>query len=213
MKTTVIMVRHGESESNKKSIFTGQMNTELTELGLRQAELAAEALKNVHIDRIYASDLSRAYNTGLPIAKSHGLEIEKNKGLREIFAGDWEGLGFDEIKEKFTEDYNRWREDIGHARCTGGESIAELYDRVVGEVIRLAEENPGKTICLASHATPVRTVCAASSGIRAEELHREPFPGNASISIFEYENGRLTAKVKGDVTHLADLATFLSDRI
>ena len=99
MKTTVIMVRHGESESNKENIFTGQMNTELTELGLRQAELAAEALKNVHIDRIYASDLTRAYNTGLPIAKSHGLMIEKNENLREIFAGDWEGLGFDEIKE------------------------------------------------------------------------------------------------------------------
>lgn len=213
MKTTVIMVRHGESKSNKENIFTGQMNTELTELGLRQAELAAEALKNVHIDRIYASDLTRAYNTGLPIAKSHGLMIEKNENLREIFAGDWEGLGFDEIKERFPEDYNCWREDIGHARCTGGESIAELYDRVVGEVIKLAKENPGKTVCLASHATPVRTVCAYASGISAEELHREPFPGNASISVFEYENGNLTAKVKGDVTHLADLATFLSDNI
>ena len=84
MKTTVIMVRHGESESNKKNVFTGQQNTPLTELGIKQAALAAEALKNVHIDKIYASDLTRAYNTGLPIAKSHGLEIEKNENLREI---------------------------------------------------------------------------------------------------------------------------------
>ncbi len=213
MKTTIIMIRHGESESNRKKVFTGQQNICLTELGKLQAELAANALRNVHIDKIYASDLTRAYDTGLPVAKSHGLIIKKEEGLRELNAGKWEGLEYDEIMVKFPEDYRRWRECIGKARCTGGESIVELYNRVVGRVLALAADNPGKTICLATHATPVRAVCAYASGIAAEDLEKEPFPGNASISIFEYEDGKLTAKIKGDVSHLEGFATFLADNI
>lgn len=213
MKTTIIMIRHGESASNRSRIFTGQSNTPLTDLGKHQAELAATALSDVKIDKIYASDLLRAYNTALPVAKAHGLTIEKSEGLREIYAGLWEGLHYDEIGVKFPEDYANWRRDIGTSRCTGGESIVELYDRVVTEVLRIVKENEGKTVCLASHATPVRAVCAYASGIEAKDLANEPFPGNASISILEYEDGRLTAKVKGDTSHLCGLETFLPDDV
>ena len=213
MKTTVIMIRHGESESNKARIFTGQLDTKLTELGVTQAKLAAKALSDVHIDKIYASDLSRAYDTGYEVAKLKGLEIEKNIGLREIYAGKWENLPYDEILERFPEDFGHWRRHIGTSRCTGGESVAELYDRVVSEVLRIIKENEGKTLCLASHATPVRAVCAYASGIRAEDISEEPFPGNASISILEYENGKLTPKVKGDISHLCGLETFLPDDV
>ncbi len=213
MKTTIIMIRHGESESNKARVFTGQTNAELTELGRHQAALAANALKNTHIDEIYASDLVRAYDTGLPIAESHGLTIKKDEALREIFAGKWEGLCYDEIAELYPEDHRQWKDDIGLARCTDGESIVELYKRVVERVLEIAEENKEKTVCIATHATPVRAVCAYASGIAAERIADEPFPGNASISIVEYEDGRLTARVKGDTAHLCGLETFLPDDV
>ena len=213
MKTTIIMIRHGESESNKTHVFTGQLNTPLTELGRHQAALAAKALSNVKIDKIYSSDLSRAYDTGNAVATAKNLHIIKDENLREIYAGEWENLPFDSIKELYPEDYNIWMNNIGAARCTGGESVAELYDRIVAEVIRIAKENEGKTVCLATHATPVRVVCAYASNIPSERLCEEPFPGNASISIFEYENGILTAKVKGDTSHLLGFETFLPDNI
>lgn len=213
MKTTLILIRHGQSESNKAKIFTGHTNTELTKLGIEQARLVASALKDVHIDKIYASDLSRAYDTGLPVAQTHGLIIEKDPALREINAGKWNGLHFDEIATLYPEDYMKWMTDIGRARCTGGEAVAELYHRTVKRVLEISEENLGKTVCIASHATPVRAVCAYASGIKAEDLEKEPFPGNASISVVEYENGQLAAKIKGDTSHLGGLATFLPDDI
>ncbi|MBE6600679.1 MAG: histidine phosphatase family protein [Ruminococcaceae bacterium] len=213
MKTTLIFIRHGQSESNKDQIFTGHTNTELTKLGVEQARLVSVALKDVHIDKIYASDLSRAYDTGLPVAQTHGLTIEKDPALREIHAGKWNGLHFEKIAELYPDDYKKWMNDIGRARCTGGESVAELYRRVVKRVLEISEENLGKTVCIASHATPVRAVCAYACGIKAEELAKEPFPGNASITVIEYENGQLTAKIKGDTSHLGGLATFLPDDI
>ena len=59
MKTTLIMIRHGQSITNLTKVFTGQLDTELTELGKLQADLAAKALRNVHIDKMYSSDLRR----------------------------------------------------------------------------------------------------------------------------------------------------------
>ncbi len=213
MKTTIILIRHGESEGNKTRVFTGHTNAPLTELGQLQARLAADALKSIHIDRIYTSDLCRAHDTGLPVAEDHGLEIESDERLREIYGGEWESVNFDVLPQKYPEDFGLWKANIGLSRCTGGESIVELYDRVVKRVIEIAEENPGKTVCIATHATPVRAVCAYASGISAEDISKEPFPGNASISIVEYENGKLTATVKGDIAHLNGFETFLPDAV
>ena len=89
MKTTLILVRHGNSVTNVTNTFAGSLDAELNEMGNKQARLTAEYLKKFKIDKIYSSDLKRAYNTAVPIAEFHNMKIEKNEGLRELFAGDW----------------------------------------------------------------------------------------------------------------------------
>ena len=76
--TTLIFVRHGQSESNLAKVFTGQGNTKLTPLGRAQAERTAEYLRDFPISRIYASDLDRAMETASPTAKFFGLEVVPN---------------------------------------------------------------------------------------------------------------------------------------
>ena len=100
MKTTLIMIRHGQSITNLTKVFTGQLDTDLTELGKLQAELAAKALKGTHIDKMYSSDLKRTVETALPTAKDHELNIIPDPRLREIYAGVWEGLDFEAIRER-----------------------------------------------------------------------------------------------------------------
>jgi hypothetical protein len=56
----VYLVRHGETTENRKRIIQGQLDTDLNELGLEQARLAALALKDVPIDIAYTSSLKRA---------------------------------------------------------------------------------------------------------------------------------------------------------
>ena len=115
MKTTIYLVRHGQSEANLKDLFLGQKNLDLTPLGHAQAEKTAEYLKNLHIDKIYSSDLTRAYQTAEHTAKVKGVDIEKNIGIREIDAGKWELVSFFELPSLYPEDWQLWIDNIGLA--------------------------------------------------------------------------------------------------
>ena len=211
--TRFIMIRHGFSVANNEKKFAGHSDFPLTEMGKKQAEKCAEALKNEHIDAIYASDLSRAFETAIPVAKAHGLTVVPHKGLREIFAGEWEGKTFDELEVKFAESYGTWKNDIGHAHPDCGESVAELYDRILTTLDEIARDNEGKTVCIATHATPIRAVCTAAKGFLADKMSEVSWTVNASISLFEYENGRFTAVYTSKTDHLGDLTTKLPTNV
>ncbi len=203
--TRLILVRHGQSVANEQNRFAGHSNFDLTSLGKKQAELAGEYIfKNFKADAIYASDLKRAYHTSLPAAMRFGLVSVKNTALREIFAGEWETLTIDEINEQYTEDFAVWKSDIGASRCTDGESVAELYARVCPELLRIAAENDGKTVLIFTHATPIRVFECMSNGKGAEFASRIEFVKNASINIFDVENGKPTLIKKNIVDHLID---------
>ena len=211
--TRFIMIRHGFSVANNEKKFAGHSDFPLTEIGKKQAERCAEALKDEHIDAIYASDLSRAFETAIPVAKAHGLTVVPHKGLREIFAGEWEGRTFDELEVKFAESYGTWKNDIGHAHPDGGESVAELYDRILTTLGEISKANEGKTVCIATHATPIRAVCTAAKGFLADKMSEVSWTVNASISLFEYENGRFTAIYTSKTEHLDDLTTKLPTNV
>ena len=156
---------------------------------------------------IYSSDLLRAYNTAAPTAKKLGLEIIPTEELREIYAGEWEGRTTAELAVEFEEDFGVWKNDYANSRCTGGESTAEVYDRVVATVKRLAQKHDGKTLLLSTHATVVRALCAYSLGLTADRTGEIPFTHNASINIFNYEDGKLIPEKMDIVEHLGDIVT------
>jgi broad specificity phosphatase PhoE len=204
------MIRHGFSEANNQKLFAGHSDFPLTEIGKMQAERCAEALKDEKIDAVYASDLSRAFETALPIARAHNLEVIPHKGLREIFAGKWEGHSFTWLDENYPDEYGRvWKTDIGKTKPDGGESVAELYSRVLATLRNIAADNEGKTVCIATHATPIRSVCTAAAGGKAEDMSKITWTPNASISLFEYENGSIKAVYTGRVDHLDGICTAL----
>lgn len=206
MKTTVIMVRHGQSVANAENRFAGHSDFELTDVGREQATLAAKFYsKELHPDVIYSSDLKRAHNTALPFADIYRLPINDREGLREIYAGKWEGLPVARIAELYTDDLLTWQNDFSHARCTDGESVRELYFRIVNEVLTLIKSNPSKTLLITTHATPIRAIQAYSSGLGAERINEIKFVRNSSLNIFEYnfENEKMSC-VKTDITDHLD---------
>ena len=185
--TRMIFVRHGESTGNLDGRFYGNFNGPLTDRGREQARLAAEFLKDTHIDAAYASDLSRAYETGEIIAAPHGLVPVPENGLREVFAGEWENMPFTELPVRFAADFSVWMTDIGKSRPTGGESVAELAERVRETVWRIAEANPGKTVLIASHATPIRAMQCDWAGVGIDGMQNIRYVRNASVSIVDYD--------------------------
>ena len=108
---------------------------------------------------------------------------------------------------EFEEDFGVWKNDYANSRCTGGESTAEVYDRVVATVKRLAQKHDGKTLLLSTHATVVRALCAHSLGLTADRTGEIPFTHNASINIFNYEDGKLIPEKMDIVEHLGDIVT------
>lgn len=205
MSTRLIMVRHGYSKSNKAFVFTGHLNIGLDERGLYQAKKVGEYFKAHKIDKLYSSDLIRAYDTARPISAVTGLEIITDERLREINGGKWEGNSFTELEKNFSEDYRIWLDDIGRSRCTGGESMLELSDRIFGTVKELCEKNNGKTICIVTHATPIRAICIAADGLPFEDMKKEAYVDNASISSFEYDNGVFSKQKINYTEHLGEL--------
>ena len=206
--TRLVITRHGQSIANAEYRFAGHSDFDLSEIGKAQAELTSQYIcANEKIDMIYSSDLLRADNTAAPTAKKLGLEIIPTEELREIYAGEWEGRTTAELAVEFEEDFGVWKNDYANSRCTGGESTAEVYDRVVATVKRLAQKHDGKTLLLSTHATVVRALCAYSLGLTADRTGEIPFTHNASINIFNYEDGKLIPEKMDIVEHLGDIVT------
>ena len=144
--TTIIFIRHGQSEANLGRVFAGHFDAPLSSLGHEQAKKTAGAVASkFHIDKIYASDLSRAYDTGKYLAELLNIEIIPDKNFREIFAGKWEGQRVEDIIENYAEDFGVWKSDIGNSRPTDGESMRELGERIFARVKEVVAENEGKT--------------------------------------------------------------------
>ena len=101
-KTEILLLRHGESRGNVDKIFSGQVDVELTERGIAQAETAADFLLTQSIDVICSSDLSRAFNTAKAFSVRSGIDISYvSKNLRELDAGSLDGIPMAEIIEKY----------------------------------------------------------------------------------------------------------------
>lgn len=217
MDTKIIVVRHAQSEGNLKNEFHGQYPSDITELGVRQAECTALLLKDVKIDVAYASDTPRAFHTADIIASRHGIKVTPDSGLREINAGKWERMNFEAIARDFPKEYTVWKEDLGRAVCPDGESVAELQKRVRLTVEKIVRENAGKTVLIGTHATPVRTMACIWRGVPVEEAANVPWVPNASVSMVIYDSETLSHRVEsyGFADHLvkAGLLTRLPKNI
>ena len=186
--TTVIFIRHGQSECNFSRHFAGRTDAKLTDLGRAQAQSTAKALARFPITRIYSSPLSRAMDTAKPTAECLGLKITPEPGLYEIDAGEWEGLAYGEIEEKYPLEFYHLHENVALLQAPGGESMRHLFDRVTACVARLVSENRGGCIALFSHAMPLRSMLCLWNGIPFENIQTIHGGPNASITVAEYDD-------------------------
>ncbi len=207
MKTTVVLLRHGQSIGNLYHLFLGHCDLSLSDLGLQQAEEAAVYLDKYRFDAVYASDLCRATETARPTALRQGREVIPCEGFREIDGGRWEQCAFEEIGERFKKDYTVWKTDIGMACPTGGESVLALAARVYESFDRLVSENEGKTILIATHATPIRVLKCRFLERSPEMASTVPWAPNASVTAVTVEDGAYTILEDGYDGFLADKRT------
>jgi len=146
----LIMVRHGETEWNAQRRYQGQADVPLSALGARQADLVAKRLAAQKIDAIYASDLSRAWETAQPIAKLSGLQVVSEPRLRELKFGIFEGMTFDEAESQYPEMMAAWLEDFKNTP-DGAESIELFIARIDSLLNDLKKKHDEETVLLVGH--------------------------------------------------------------
>jgi probable phosphoglycerate mutase len=152
--TTLLLIRHGQSEGNAAQRFGGHSATPLSELGLTQA--VADALSSEGITAIYSSDLKRAVQTAAPLAQLTGLPINTTEAFRERSVGVLEGLTFEDAAQKHPEQYQALlRRDFEHV-LEGGESYRQLLDRAWQKLDETLALHQGGTIAVFSHTG---TIC------------------------------------------------------
>ncbi|WP_327238706.1 histidine phosphatase family protein [Streptomyces sp. NBC_01317] len=204
----IVLWRHGQTAWNLERRFQGSTDIELTATGVAQARRSARLLASLRPDAIVASDLSRAAATAAELAGLTGLEIAYDAGLRETFAGDWQGLTHEEIVERFGEQYAAWKRGEP-VRRGGGELETEVADRAAPVVLRHAEKLPDDgTLVVVSHGGTIRTTIGRLLGLEAH--HWEGLGGLSNCCwsvlgegargwrLLEHNAGTLPEPVLGD---------------
>lgn len=205
--TTLLIIRHGQSVSNIWGVFTGNLDLALTDQGLQQAQITADYIvENFKVDAVYSSDLCRARDTGKAVADRLGLEVQTDRRLREIYAGQWEGRSFNELSEHFP-NYMVFRTDIGNCVTDGGETVAQLADRVLEGFYDIAKANDGKTVVIATHATPIRAIQCHCEDKDLAQMKDVPWVTNASVSTILFEDGVFTLKERCHDEHLGSIVS------
>jgi broad specificity phosphatase PhoE len=146
--TTLLLVRHGETDWNAEGRLQGHTDTPLNDYGRRQAATLAEALAGDGIDAVYSSDLSRARETAEIVAARLGLPVVVEPGLREKNWGSWEGLT---PMERDATEYV-------------GESTEDHRDRTLRALREIAERHPDARVLVVTHGGSMRRVQAAVTG-------------------------------------------------
>ena len=157
--TTFYIVRHGESEANAASRFSGRLDSPLTERGRTQSAALADALAETAFDRIVATPLSRSLDTALVIARRRKMPVDVVTDLVEIDVGDRTGKTFDEVRG-----LPNWRDD-GFVAWPGGETLEHVLERALRAMRRLHRETPGGRILVVGHGGVTRILASHYLGI------------------------------------------------
>ena len=151
MKTTVILIRHGETEWNVLHRFQGLSDIPLNDTGRQQAGFAKNGLQNITLDAIYTSPLQRAVETAEIIRGDRRIPVYPTDGLQEMGVGEWEGLLVSEIDEKYPGWYDVWRTAPTKVRLKGGEPFTETQKRAWKTFWEIVKKHEGKTVLIVSH--------------------------------------------------------------
>ena len=145
------LVRHGQTDMNKRNMFYGWTDTDINETGIQQAEMLRQYFRQIPIDAIYSSDLRRAAHTAEIIALGKDMPVHYDSAFRELYYGDWENQTTEYIEKNFKEELRGWVTDWKGLAMPNGEKFSDFYHRVAAGVDRLVEENRGKNVLLVAH--------------------------------------------------------------
>ncbi len=199
--TKVLLVRHGQTLWNFNARYQGHTDVELSEIGRDQARLLAGRLSAQPIKAVYSSDLRRALDTASIIAEPHQLQVEMLPALREINFGAWEGLTYQEIKERFGDLIERWHAAPLEVPIPKGENCQDLQGRAYGAILNLVKKHPEGTIAVVTHGGTIRAIVCSMLDISMNHMFKIR-QDNGALNIIDYYDEFSILSLLNDTNHL-----------
>ncbi len=155
----VYLIRHGQVEGYENYPFYGHTDVDLTETGILQMEQVSKRLRLTEPVAIYASDLKRAVSGARIVACYHDVPLYLLPELREMYFGDWEGLVFSEIQERFSNELQRRQENLARFQAPGdGESLNDFSERIAQCFEHIITQHKGDDIVIVAHGGVNRVI-------------------------------------------------------
>jgi broad specificity phosphatase PhoE len=151
----IALVRHGQTELNRRGRLQGRLDAPLSALGAEQAAALARGFVSAPVKRVLTSPLQRARDTAAAIAAPHDLPVEVDDRLIELDYGEWDGLALTDVSP---DDWAAWRDDP-HFAPPGGERLSDVTARVVSFCTDVLTDD---LVIGVSHVSPIKAaVCVA----------------------------------------------------
>ncbi len=195
------MVRHGETAWNAEGRVQGQLDIPLNDVGRAQARATADALAGHDFTAIYCSDLIRVRQTAEPSARRLALPVSYTAELRERHYGMFETLTYVEVREKYPEQYARFRDKDPDFDFEGGETLRGFNERSLKAVSEIIDRHPGEQILVFTHGGVLEMVYrhAREVGLSSQRDFEIP---NAGINWIEVTPAAWKVWAWAEVAHL-----------
>jgi len=203
MNTEIILVRHGQTQSNITGYYMGDLPEDMNETGYEQVRRVAKRLARLNIKSINTSPLKRTVNTARIIGQPHLLEPVNAPGLTELDIGDWQGLYRQDIKLRYSDIWQQWREDPSNVSLPHGESVPQLVDRVVNTFNEIVKSNQDELSVIVTHDIVIKTIITHVLGI-SNKAQRFFEVANASYSLIRWRGNTPRVITLNDTSHLED---------
>ena len=198
----IFLIRHGETEWNKQKRLQGHTDVKLSPEGIRQAKLLAENAPFKHVDEIYSSDLSRAFDTAKILAvKFNIMPVKPTPELRETNFGEWEGRAISELINESPKAFGKFFTDPERCHPPQGETFLECQARVMIVIRDIITNHDNQNVIVVSHGAVIRLIICAALDIPIHKMWAIS-QSNMAVNILRVDDGEFTVELMNSTEHL-----------
>jgi broad specificity phosphatase PhoE len=200
--TRIILVRHGQTAWNQQDRIRGQVDVPLDDTGLAQAAAtAARIAAEWKPVALYSSPLRRAVQTAQPIADRLGLEVRTVPGFTDMSFGQWQGLAYGEVSQRWPEMSQAWLTAPHTVTFPGGESLARVRQRSMSALHRVIAQHPDQDAVIVGHTVLNRVLLCAMLGLD-DSHHWRIGQDTCAVNMIEWHEGGFFIGSLNDTCHL-----------
>jgi broad specificity phosphatase PhoE len=195
MDKTIYMVRHGNTLSNTKKIYSGASMEKLTPEGVDQVKALFEKIRNCSIKKIYSSPIERSLQTAKIIKEFIQGKLVVEPDLKEIVMGPWEGLSEHEVGKQYPDEYRTWLENPPALRIEGREFLEDLQTRAFGAFTRILFEDPHEGALLVTHVSVMRSILLRLYNLPLDLYKTIQIPNACTYKVTLRHNNIMTRRI------------------